>query len=347
MTGSNFLHNGSLLTITRQGDMAPRLSPAKLVLIRDMIESESFATSEMAEQAECSKQTIISIRNNLRQFGSLYAPQTRVGRKRTMTPLMIDALCDHLYEKPGLYLEEMVVFLWDEFQAMVTTSSIRRALIANGWSKKTARRRAREQNADLRDFYLHNLSDFKSYHLVYVDESGCDKRVGFRRTGWAPRGTSPLQVTQFHRDQRYQILPAYAQDGVVLSRVFRGSTDATVFEGFIAQLLQHCGRWPEPKSVLVMDNASFHRSEGLEQMCADAGVKLVYLPPYSPDLNPIEEFFAELKGFIKRNWDYYEKDPERGFDTFLEWCINVVGAKEESARGHFRHAGLNIEVFDA
>ena len=130
MTISNFLYNGFLLTVISPGDMAPRLSPLKLVLIRDMIESKSFTTSEMAEQAECSKQTIISIRNNLRQFGSLYALQTRVGRKRTVTPLMIEALCDHLYEKPGLYLEEMVVFLWDEFQAMVTTSSIRRALIA-------------------------------------------------------------------------------------------------------------------------------------------------------------------------------------------------------------------------
>lgn len=82
-------------------------------------------------------------------------------------------------------------------------------------------------------------------------------------------------------------------------------------------------------------------------MCVDAGVKLVYLPPYSPDLNPIEEFFAEFKGFIRRNWDYIEQHPEREFDTYLEWCINVVGAKEESARGHFRHAGLNIEDLDA
>lgn len=78
-------------------------------------------------------------------------------------------------------------------------------------------------------------------------------------------------------------------------------------------------------------------------MCADTGVKLVYLPPYSPGLNPIEEFFAELENFIKRNWSRYEKDPEQGFDVFLEWCISVVGAKEESARGHFRHAGLTIE----
>jgi hypothetical protein len=220
---------------------------------------------------------------------------------------MIKALCEHLSEKPGLYLDEMAVFLWDEFRTMITTSSIRRALVATGWSKKAARQRAKEQNADLRDYYLHNLSEFQSYHLIYVDESGCDKRVGFRRTGWAPLGRAPLQVTQFHRDQRYQILPAYSQDGIVLSRVFRGSTDAIVFEDFIAELLQHCGRWTEPKCVLVMDNASFHHSERLAQMCVDAGVKLVYLPPYSPDLNPIEEFFAELKSFIKRNWGRYER----------------------------------------
>lgn len=88
----------------------------------------------------------------------------------------------------------------------------------------------------------------------------------------------------------------------MLSRAFQGSTDAAVFEDFIEQLLQHRGKWPEPKSVLVMDNASFHHSDRIEQICANAGVKSVYLPPYSPDLNPIEEVFAELKAFIKRNW---------------------------------------------
>jgi hypothetical protein len=78
-----------------------------------------------------------------------------------------------------------------------------------------------------------------------------------------PRSITPVilvQVSKFHRDQRYQILPAYAQDSIVLSRVFRGSTNASVFEDFIEQLLQHCGKWPEPKSVIVMDNASFNHS---------------------------------------------------------------------------------------
>lgn len=74
-------------------------------------------------------------------------------------------------------------------------------------------------------------------------------------------------------------------------------------------------------------------------MCL-SGVKLVYLLPYSPDLNPIEEFFAELKAFIKRNWEVFEEDPNQDFSRFLEWCVDTVGAREKSAKGHFRHAGL-------
>lgn len=87
----------------------------------------------------------------------------------------------------------------------------------------------------------------------------------------------------------------------MLACVFYGSTDGAVFKDFIEQLLPLCGKWLEPKLVLVIDNASFHHIEQIKQMCYDAGVKLLYLLLYSLDLNPIEEFFAELKAFIKQN----------------------------------------------
>jgi transposase len=51
-------------------------------------------------------------------------------------------------------------------------------------------------------------------------------------------------------------------------------------------------------------------------MCREAGVKLLYLPPYSPDLNPIEEFFAELKAFIKKQWHEFESSPQLDFGHF-------------------------------
>lgn len=120
------------------------------------------------------------------------------------------ALCDRLLEKPDMYQDEMLVFLWDEFGTLVTTFSVSRVLASIGWSMKAVRRIAQEGNADLRDLFLHNLSAFRSYHLVYIDESGCDKRVGFRRTGWLPVGVTPVQIATLHRDRRYQILPAYA-----------------------------------------------------------------------------------------------------------------------------------------
>ena len=87
--------------------------------------------------------------------------------------------------------------------------------------------------------------------------------------------------------------------------------------------------------MLIMDNASFHHSEQIECMCREAGIKLVYLPPYSPDLNPVEEFFAELKAYVKENWAMYQEGPEQGFRNLLEVCVEAVGSKEQNARVHF------------
>lgn len=324
--------------------MARNLQAWQRKLIVHMTLSKKRLTiSQMAKVAKCSERSVTNIRRNIRVFGDSRSPPVPAGQPSIITPVMLDALCDHLAEKPGLYVEEMALFLWDQFEVLPSSSSVKRALTRAGWTKKKAQQRAKEQNPQLRDFYQHKLSEFSSYHLVFVDESGCDKRVGYRRTGWSPLGVTPVQVSKFHRGQRYQILPAYTQDGVILSRIFKGSTDASFFESFIEQLLQHCGKWPEPKSVLVMDNASFHHSDRIKQLCSDAGVKLLYLPPYSPDFNPIEEFFAELKAYIKKAWSTYEQNPDQGFDVFLRRCVHEVGAKQQSAEGHFRHAGITVE----
>jgi transposase len=62
--------------------------------------------------------------------------------------------------------------------------------------------------------------------------------------------------------------------------------------------------------VIIIDNISFHYSDRVKQLCSDIGVRLLYLPPYSLDFNPIEEFFAELKAYIKKAWPSFEKNPD-------------------------------------
>jgi hypothetical protein len=94
-----------------------------------------------------------------------------------------------------------------------------------------------------------------------------------------------------------------------------------------------------------MDNASFHHSDRIEEMCTGAGVKLVHLTSYSPDFNPIEECFSGLKAFITRDWMWYEQDPKHGFQSFLDWCIEDIGPRKQSAFCH-RHAVVVIGTHD-
>lgn len=187
-----------------------------------------------------------------------------------------------------------------------------------------------------RPHYLHRISQYQSYQLVFVDESGCDRRAGYRRWGWSPKKSSPVETTKFGRGKRWHILPAFAQDGILLRRVYQGSTDSDLFKGFITQLLHHCGRHPEPKSVIVMDNASWHHSVKVVQMCRDAGVVLEFLSLYSPDFNPIEEHFGVLKQFIKK-WHENEDFIARDLKMFLEWCVDVVGDDADIAESLSSH----------
>ena len=238
--------------------MAPNLPAWKLKLVYDMIENTPLTIYEIADAAGCSPRTVTRIRSTMTLPGTPRACSNHAGPQRRITPFILKAVCDHLQTHPHLYLDEMATFLRENFNISVSPRTVGRELAETGWSKKVIRQVSNKRNADLRDFYLHNLSQFRSYHLVYVDESGCDKRAGRRRTGWSPRGLTPVQLSEFQRGQRYQILPAYAQDGFVLSRIFQGSTDSGVFESFIEQLPRHCGRWPAAKSILITDNASFH-----------------------------------------------------------------------------------------
>jgi transposase len=88
-----------------------------------------------------------------------------------------------------------------------------------------------------------------------------------------------------------------------------------------------------------LDNASIHKNARLQQLCSDAGVLLKFLPPYSPDYNPIEATFKDLKAWIKRNHSLAED-----FENFGDFLHFAVGqACGANVRGHFKEAGYVVE----
>lgn len=111
-----------------------------------------------------------------------YMPfQIELAGDEALTPPILESLCDHLLEKPGLYLDEMVVFLWDEFHTLATTSSIRKALASKGWSKKTATRHC---------VWLHGADYGISMPLMHmIGEAG-------ESGGRLANGGPPLEVGQ-------------------------------------------------------------------------------------------------------------------------------------------------------
>ena len=151
-----------LLNSSQHPEMAPHLAKSQVALITGMLSSELFTNSEIAIAANCSTHCSTRgerrIHSNVRYYGAPQAPRNSGGRKRSITPVMLDALCEHLLEKPGLYQSEMILFLLDEFDVLVTASSIGRALRSRSWTKKQIRCIVNELNADLHNHYLYQIS---------------------------------------------------------------------------------------------------------------------------------------------------------------------------------------------
>lgn len=99
----------------------------------------------MAKLAKCSERSITKIRKNMRLFGSPNSPTIPPGPSPSITPVMLDALCDHLIKKPSLYIEEMARFLWDEFNILPSSSSIQRALPRLAGPKRLAGKKPKDR----------------------------------------------------------------------------------------------------------------------------------------------------------------------------------------------------------
>ena len=122
--------------------------------------------------------------------------------------------------------------------------------------------------------------------------------------------------------------------------MFHGSFNSERFENFIKRLLHKMTPFPRPWSVLVMDNVSAHHSAWVRELCHEAGVILEYLPPYSPDLSPIEESFSALKAWMRRNRKL-AKPLLPAFDIYLHLAVAQCNFRN-SARGFFRNAGIAV-----
>ena len=167
--------------------------------------------------------------------------------------------------------------------------------------------------------------------LVFVDETWAKTNMT-RTHGWAPRGQRLVCAVPHRRWTTLTFLAVLRADGLTAPCVFDGPINGCLFLAWVRQFLVPSLR---PGDVVVLDNLGSHKGAGVRRAIRDAGAHLLFLPPYSPDLNPIEMVFAKLKALLR-------KADERSITTV--W--SRIGAllqqfsPDECAR-YVKHAGYD------
>lgn len=167
--------------------------------------------------------------------------------------------------------------------------------------------------------------------LVFLDESGVHTTLA-RRCGRSPQGQRLVDAAPAGQWQSHTLLAAVRLEGVIAPMVLDGPVNGASFAGYIETSLV-----PElePGDMVIMDNLPAHKSVRVTQAIEGAGCTLVYLPPYSPDLNPIENLWSKVKASLR-------KAAARTFAGLVDAVAEALRAvTPDDCDGYFDHCGYD------
>jgi transposase len=135
-----------------------------------------------------------------------------------------------------------------------------------------------------------------SERFVFLDETAANTAMT-RLYGWGPREERLVDAAPWGHWKTTTLVAGLRSDGVLAPCVLDGSMNGEVFRAYVEQMLTPSLR---PDDVVVLDNLPAHKVAGVREAIQAVGASLLYLPPYSPDLNPIEQIFAKLKALLRK-----------------------------------------------
>jgi transposase len=154
---------------------------------------------------------------------------------------------------------------------------------------------------------LSKLAEIPEDTRVYVDESGCNEFY-CRDKGRAPRGKKVQDTRRGRKYGRTNVVAGYCAGKILAQFTYNKTTNSALFENWFEYDLLTVA--PSGYTV-IMDNASFHRKKKLREIADRYSVSLLFLPPYSPDFNPIEKYWSNMKKWLKKTVTSFPsiKDP--------------------------------------
>jgi transposase len=181
----------------------------------------------------------------------------------------------------------------------------------------------------VRLLWREELGGFDPSRLVFVDEMGTHTSLA-PIYAYSPVGERAYFEVPRNRGKNTTLIASLHAEGMGPSMAVEGGTTSRVFEPYVERVLAPALK---PGRVVVMDKLGAHRPERIRELIEERGCELVYLPSYSPDLNPIEEAFAKVKHILR-------EIGARAKGILIEAMGRALGAvSSEDVRGFFVHCG--------
>ena len=308
--------------------MRPLSDDLRLRII-EAVDARDGSRREIAERFGVDASTITRLLQLRRQTGSLAPRPHAGGTDPTLDADRLQRLRALVRDDPDATLEQLRDRLGIGGSLMIVWRGLKELGITRKRKTPRAAERDRPEVRAKRRAFRREVATIEPARLVFVDETGATTA----RTpayGRAPRGERVEGVAPASWES-VTLIAAMGTGGVRAPMAFTGSTTAATFEAYVEQILV-----PElrPGDVVIFDNLSAHTGPAVAQAIERAGARVLRLPPYSPDLNPIEELFSAVKGRLCR---LGARTRSRLYEAM---GAAVREVKRRAILGWFCHAGL-------
>jgi transposase len=188
---------------------------------------------------------------------------------------------------------------------------------------------AAERNQEHRAIWHRIVTKLDARRYVFIDESGANITL-HPRYGRAPKGERcPGSVPRNYKEN-LTLFASLSTDGLTSAMVLDGAADGVSFELYVEHVLLPT---LHPDQVVVLDNLAVHKRAAIRRLIRAVGCHLLFLPSYSPDFNPIEMAFSQIKAYLRR----MAARTREALEAEIGHAIDLITPAQ--AQGYFRHCG--------
>ena len=262
--------------------------------------NEDISIRKLAERFRVAKSFVQKLLKQYREIGDIAPRRSGGNPKPKLNEDNLVSLVEIIETNNDATLSELCELLEEKVKIRVSRATMAKIIKKLNYSFKKKTLYAAEKISEIvlnkRVKYWEKIKNLKAEDLIFIDESGINlamvRLYARALKGQRARGEKPLK-----RGKNISIIGALSLSKLLASINIYGSVDAVTFEGFIRIKLVP-KLWKN--ACVIMDNAKINLGEMVRKMIEEAGAQLVYLPPYSPEFSPIENFWSKVKSTLKK-----------------------------------------------